>query len=60
MNQSIIDNYGNFQSIIAKAKRCIDNNECRQQGSFELFTEHRIDKLKDDTYKQILDEIMEG
>ena len=60
MNQSIIDDYGKFQSIIAKAKRCINSNECRQQGSFELFTEHRMNKLKEDTYKQILDEIMEG
>ena len=53
-----IDNNGKFQSAIARAKRCINSNEYRLQGNFELFTEHRMNKLKEDTYKQILDEII--
>lgn len=57
---SMIEHIGLFESAVKQANSIKQKNDVRKIGSFERFVNNRTNKIKEDTYKQILDEIMEG
>ena len=60
MSKDVMEDTGKFETGIAKANKTLKNYNERIEGSTEKFVNNRINILKEDTYKQILDEIMEG